>query len=28
MRIRWAEWKTYSEIEKKKVIEIIKDSLK
>lgn len=28
MRIRWAEWKTYSEIEKKRVIEIIKDSLK
>lgn len=28
MRIRWAEWKTYSEIEKKKVIKIIKDSLK
>ena len=28
MRIRWAEWKTYSEIEKKTVIEIIKDSLK
>lgn len=28
LRIRWAEWKTYSEIEKKKVIEIIKDSLK
>ena len=28
MRIRWSEWKTYSEIEKKKVIEFIKDSLK
>lgn len=28
MRIRWAEWKTYSEIEKKRVIDIIKDSLK
>jgi very-short-patch-repair endonuclease len=28
MRIRWAVWKTYDENEKKKVIEIIKDSLK
>lgn len=28
MRIRWSKWKTYSEIEKKKVIEFIKDSLK
>lgn len=28
MRIRWSEWQTYNETEKKKVIEIIKDSLK
>ena len=28
MRIRWTDWKTYSEIEKKKVIEIIKETLK
>lgn len=28
MRIRWSAWQTYNEIEKKKVIEFIKDSLK